>query len=656
MFRVYIDEVIQSLDDIVNINDSFETSIIREDGIANTEQILRDKSEMDLFFCGSTYSYICNKFKSNTCDDITYRIVDDRCGLEQKGVIKLSSIELYPDKKYGKTKIKDNSFSAYIRDFFDVELYLYLSQTKNCLPIATIEKLVTMYTNPANQIDTSQINAFDFLDAIQYLVSFFTDNTIEVESDYLTTNKFSFTTGFNMHNYGTKIDSIYPKVSLSQIFTELRKKVHVYMSIEYRFDGTPYLRIEDEAYFYENTQLFEIDSVPNGTVQNKDVSRLFADIKVGSDKTETDGTIYYPQDSFTAWNEENFPFCGTCNAEKDNVLDLVSSFIIDSNLIYEALNFGLADYTNDDSIFMFEYYDNSGVDTAVTTLDALSSTYVYNININNENVINNWIDYIGKCIILSRNNKYGFLLRDFFVEIGITGPSLPGISANENRINYSDIIYDNENSIDTQSPFGDICKVFTAQQNGTYNFKLIVNNIHQVGIDCGGGFILGGGVACFDVTYKAIIYIYSDNTFATLLYTFEDVGLASNAVTDFISLSIETGVISLGVGNVVITSLYGEMPVPNSNTGCTTFFDSDFASFYLLSDGFSCSSLEYNNQNAKENVLKFDYPLCYEDYAKARLNKKGYITIENTNWWIKELTYKHRRNSSFILVGNDALC
>ena len=57
MYRVYFDGIEQNERDIISIKyDYAEFSIIREDGFNSTEQIIREKTEMELKFCGASYS------------------------------------------------------------------------------------------------------------------------------------------------------------------------------------------------------------------------------------------------------------------------------------------------------------------------------------------------------------------------------------------------------------------------------------------------------------------------------------------------------------------------------------------------------------------------------------------------------------------------
>lgn len=667
MFKLYLDDILQDGEDVLNINSAFETSIIREDGFLSSEQILREKTDMELSLCGSSYKYIMDKISSNTCEDTTLLIEDNECGMQKDWIIKANSVESTPHNKTLKTAVKDNSFSAYIRDFIDNEVYLFSTNTKNCEPLSTVDKDFTMFTDANNQTTTSIITAFDALDVIRYIVSFFTDNKIDVVSQYLTDNRYAITTGYNMHNHGISIDDIYPKVSLSNIFDELRKKLRIYMSVEKDLTGNYYLLIEDEDYFFKNDVLLTIDKVPNGTLQKKDLQRSFARIDIGSNDTELqpEHAPDYPQETVIAWEKETFNFCGTCSAEKQNVLDLVSDYIIDSNMIYEALNAGVDDFNNDSKIFMFNYRTIGGVPISITTL--FDGKYAYNLSINNENTLDRWIDYAGKCVILNRTPKYGFLAKTVDYRNSLANqctkitildiPGATGTNAFTNKMNYSVEQYDSQDAVLlNQTIGGDLLTLFTVQENGSYNFKANVTNLRQKGYFDGSTYHQNDGVFYENnVTYTLRIKTYTDNTLTTLIDTFEVSALAVNAVNDAKTLNVETGMINLAVGNAVIAELYGEMPVTNNMAGLVIYFYGDSQYFKLIDDGFGCENVDYNDQNARPYVIEFDYPLCYSDYVSLTNNKAGIISVAGNNYWIKEVIYRHKKQSTLKLIGNNLL-
>ena len=76
MYSVYFDNILQRPEDILNINDSFETSIVRQDGFDSQAQIIREKSNAVLEFTGNAYTYVCDTLKENVCHVFNVRIED----------------------------------------------------------------------------------------------------------------------------------------------------------------------------------------------------------------------------------------------------------------------------------------------------------------------------------------------------------------------------------------------------------------------------------------------------------------------------------------------------------------------------------------------------------------------------------------------------
>ena len=657
MYRVYFDGIEQNEKDIININDVAEFSIIREDGFNSTEQIIREKTEMELQFCGASYSYICEKINTDRCAEVEFRIEDDESGLSYDGTIPVTLVELDLGRRIGKTKIKDTSFSAFIRDYMDVDLKTFNTKTQNCDRLDTVEQPFIFKKTYDNDTDTTQVTAFDVLDLFKYMVNYFTDNTIDVVSTFLTNNKYAITTGYNMHNHGTEQSQLYPELSISALFLELRKKLRLYMAIEYDVANRPYLRIEQEGYFFSNTvPLFSVDSVQLGTIQTYDRTRDFNEIKIGStDSTVQDGSpVYYPKDPYNSWVENKFLGCGTCTGEKSSALDLVSGFIIDSNVIYEALNWDNTDYSQDEKIFLFNYEVIADENIPIRTLQ--SGEYYFNETLRNDNVLQNWIDYYGKCISIQRNAKYGFLCIDGTSEIIIASTSGTGFQSVTNKNKWASYAYDNENSLSDISISGDLTTVFTCQENGEYNFEAKQNGLKQRGIDNGVTYFPNGGLSMVNVFYRLKVKVYTDNTFTTLITEFEDSETAAAGYVNQVDLTVTTGNVSLNVGNCVISELYIEFPIPNENTGFNVHFNSNTMSFKMLDDSLGCITQEYNDQNSKPFIVSLDYPLCYNDYLLAKENKQGYVMLADKRFWIKELNYKHNRLSNLKLMGNYPVC
>ena len=78
-----------------------------------------------------------------------------------------------------------------------------------------------------------EIISFDILDVIKYIVSYISDNSINVVSDYLSLNGFVITTGYNLYGIADGVmANIYPNVSLKKVFDNLYKFLNLYFSID----------------------------------------------------------------------------------------------------------------------------------------------------------------------------------------------------------------------------------------------------------------------------------------------------------------------------------------------------------------------------------------------------------------------------------------
>jgi len=664
-YRIYFDNLLQDNDDLSNIIDSFNLTILRDNSVTADANILRELTRTTLNVRGCAYDYLCSKYKNNQCDDLLMdiKIIIQNELIEFSGMVRLELIEWNPLMKEAKiTNIKDNSFSGVIRDYIDNEIVPFFTNTKNCLILANPLAPFKMLKNPNNQTGFINISAFDVLDLFKYLISYFTDNKIEVVSDYLTANKYAITTGFNMHNFGINVNQTYPKVSFSKLFIEMRKKVRLYMSIEKDINNNPFLRIEDEDYFYSNDILFEINNTGNDYTIKKDNKRNFSFIKAGSNVTELaeNETPSYPQTKLIAWNKEDFGFCGSCSADKDNILDLTSDFIIDSNIIYQSLNEGNAEGANDGGIFLFNYEIIDNVRTPIRTL--INSKYVYNISLNNETVLNRWIDYAGKCLIVERTSKYGFLIiadGGFTANFLLSSGTFVGTDSRLNKVLFATKIYDNKNTIQLNiAPTGDALSLFTCQENGLYNFRAKLNNWRQRFADSGSGLVPTDdpSFGCFDVTHTFKIITYTDNTLTTIIDEFTETFTANNAITDIKSFNIETGLIALLVGNTVLCEITSSMLMPNNLQGSTVYFEGDYQSFELIRDGFLCINLDFNEQNTKPFINDFEYPLSVCDYNKIKANKRGAILLNGKLAWISSVEYFINKNSKMLLLTNELNC
>ena len=655
MYNVYFDNILQRPEDIININDSFETSIVRQDGLDSQAQIIREKSEANITFCGQSYIYVCNILKENECHVFKVKIEDVKCSYIYNGTMSVIGMERDLTKCICKSDLKDDSFSAYIDGYLATKVSLFNIKSKNCETLEPVSSQFKMPYDVTNVTLLKTITGFDVLNVFKFIINYYTDNTITVVSDYLATNKYAITTGFSMHNHGFQIFEKYPEISFNELFTDLRKKLSLYMAIEYDSFSNPYLRIEQESYFFADVELFSISTMPTGAIQTYDNDRNFNVINIGSEDFEVqeDTPVTYPQLRYTAWNKESYGKCGSCLGEKDSNLDLVSRYIIDSNVIIEALIFDeTLDYDNDNSIFLFNYEVVDSENIGKVTLNTSLANYYYNDSLRNENVLSNFLQYFRECLEIQRQSSYGFLA----TKDGQTMNTADAIGYVQNYIQWqlSEYFIDNQNSLSNVThDFGagaDPLTIFTCALANDYNFKSQALNLYQRYTTP-----IGANIATNNVTYTLYIRVYSDNTFTTLLNSYSDTALAVNSKTDKVDLTVETGLITLAVGNVVCCELIVSYPLPGNNPGDVVVFEPDLMSFELIDDSDSCITVN-TSQDTLPYVTTFDYKLCFADYNLANLNKKGYINIAGLKYWIKELKYIHQKSSNFVLMSNDLVC
>jgi len=664
-YNVYLDGI--KINDSVKDLDKLALSIIRESGFNNTEQIFRDDITTQLQFTGDGFKYISEQRKLNYCKEISC-IIDAVCENNVytifDGIIKQTKVELAISKCICKVNnIKDNSFSGLIRDFIAIETPLFYTKTKECLPLSIPVITINTPTTP-NTYSITDVKTFDVLDVFKYLVAFYTDNRIEVKSDYLTNNKFAITLGYNLHNYNGQLGQQYPVVSIDMLFNELRKKLTIYKAIEYEPTGRPYLRIEDENYFFTDDELLIINERQIESIEKINEAKLFNDLKVGSNlvKLKDTTTPIVQQYRLTAWNEEVYVNCAGCSGEKGSTLDLISDFVIDANLIHEAMNEAEgSDYEHDDKVFLLNYYYN-GFNYKLVG-NNLSN---YNETLNNENVLNRWIGISNSCIALYRFNKYGFnAINDAVfafpyptVDVSIhDGYAIAGGTVTtylacriESFDNYNthSLVVDISN-IAGAPGFVDngYMSLFTCQEDGIYKFRSASKIQEFLGATDPNALYF------IDIEYSIRFVVFADNTLSSIINTtpYTIVTNSDIATNKISSYDISSPSISLVVGNVVAVEItISDGTLPPSGLPFNYYHIFKESVFELLEDNTSCESISDNTDDFKPFETEFYYKLCLDDYLRMRLNKKGAIMYLGEKTWIKEIEYNPNKLSKLTLL------
>ena len=652
MYKIYLDNV--EMFDLPKGLENFAVQIVREDGFNSSEQILREKTETDFLFYGDCYIYLSELFKNGACSIVDVRIEDvcDNVTYELFiGKLHISDIECDVKRKMIKSNIRDNSFTGMIKDFTKTDVPLFYTKTKNCFNLESIDKLVV--------IGLERRLSFDVLDVLNYQIKYFTDNKSYVVSDYLTANKYIITTGYNIHNSNGSLGNKYPNLSFNKLFLELRKKFRLYIIVEYAL-GVPYLRIEPESYSFSSTNILDISDIQDSTTEEIDKTRLYNSIKVGSNDTELDtGDDFYNINTpLLNWDKTTYTACGECsvsNYSEQNELDLVSDFIIDSDIIYELTNLGEGvSSNNNDKIVLINYEFSSGFDRiARNTCNGVANTL--NCSLTNYNVIQNWLSYSPQCLAISRYSSDYFKIEIKNATIEIKFPAL----FQNDVIEFNNIVSDNNNTITlstTQSiylnlnpPIGastitGTFSYYECSKNGTYNLLAELVNIHQDG---------SVQPVPISVDYTLYMFIYTDDTFTTISSQYDIVVNSANSITDLKTLTIETGLIPLTIGQcaVIDYTVEGVGAIPTADYP----FVSESINFYQKEDLSKCEEFENEDQDSKYRLIKFSKELCQSDFQYIKNNKRGNITVNGKVFYIKNLTYRKNKLTDFELIGNSSL-
>lgn len=605
---------------IEDISGDVSATIIREDGFANSEQILREKTDSQLtaYLCG--YDFLAQKRKEDYCRDLPLRIELNNKELF-RGTIRQNDLKVQITKGIIKVdNIKDESFSNMIAQFKDVEVPLNSTMTRSGEPINAIPIL-----RPLMLIVLRSYLVLNVLDVIRYLVDFITDNEVEVISRYLSNANIFISTGYAMRHAKGTAEQMFPTLSLSQVLEEVRKATSLY-GVMTEVAGKPTLILEKEEDTFGSDVLINIDTLPLGLDESFDDNQIFNSIQLGGNRK-----IEQSSERLENFNNIEVFSCG-CNGFKDNVLNLRFNFIVDNDTIIRQLD--SANYNDDevwnDDIFMFE-------------LDWLG---IYNNNqrFKNINILNEWLGSGINCFTKDMLAKYGFLAinRDDFssYQLGFLYFKNPIESILDRQNSLHNWIYAIDGMPMIMTPTQDGTTYFKCQEAGNYTFnsKVSVKGLSAGTYDASTNTILLKLMKASSIS-NAVAGIVLETLTENLIDGYEIV------VGEDFQLEIQ-GSFNLAVNDVVI-AMY---EITRDPTCYITYQE-----FSLVRDSLTVLTSE-NSDYYKPFLAKFKYDLCFEDYEKMRKNKTGIIRINGVDTWIKEVKFNPFGASDFTVKYKNTLC
>ena len=606
---------------IEDISGEVSATIIREDGFANSEQILREKTDSQLtaYLCG--YDFLAQKRKEDYCRDLPLRIELNNKELF-RGTIRQNDLKVQVTKGIIKVdNIKDESFSNMIAQFKDVEVPLNSTMTRSGKPIKGLMNITpTIIALPAYL-------TFNVFDVIRYLVEFITDNEVGVVSPYLSTANMFISTGYAMRHANGLAEQMFPTVSLGTLLEEVRKATSIYGVMEMQGDK-PILRLEKEVDTFGSEVLINIDTLPLGLDESFDDNQIYNSIQLGGNRK-----IEQSSEMLENFNNIEVFSCG-CNGFKDNVLNLRFNFVVDNDTI--VMQSDSANYNDDevwnDEIFMFE-------------LTKIGNIYTYftNNRFKNINILKEWLGSGINCFTKDMLAKYGFLAinrYDFSSwEDGFLYFKNPIESILDRQNSLHNWIYAVD-GMPIMTPTQDGTTYFKCQEAGNYTFnsKVSVKGLSAGTYDASTNTILLKLMKASSIS-NAVAGIVLETLTENLIDGYEIV------VGEDFQLEIQ-GSFNLGVNDVVI-AMYS---ITRDPTCYITYQE-----FSLVRDSLTVLTSE-DSDHYKPFLAKFKYDLCFEDYEKMRKNKTGIIRINGVDTWIKEVKFNPFGASDFTVKYKDTLC
>ncbi len=586
-------------------------------------------------------------------------LIDEDCNEDGNWVQIVDGLIIYTlVKEYLSTcilecKLKDNSYSAKIDNNKNVEAYVTVGRSKSDETIIVADSDIVQFFDVVTGNYTGTVKIWPVYGCFKFILHYMTDGEIDFVSDYFFGNLVSgdgrfmcITTGEQIRLGSGGAPTIVPFISFQKLFEEVNKKVPIGFTIETNVvSGRKQMRIEPQSYFFQTGTSTTLNDV-KGIIKSVNTAELYSRLKIGSSDTLpfVAGQTDFPNDvAFVGTKEESYTMTGKCNI--DNTLDLVSEWIIDTNIIQSVFSNGDSGY--DENIF-FVMVDYIVADQAIQyDVFASAPPIFYNGFLRNSEVAARWFGGIPNSIALYLGPPTA---SDF--QASITGF---GMASNNIAVSpaFEPIIFNNDftpPNFDSGGNYSTITFEYNAPTSGYFTFFsrligtfMIENFDNQLGATVTlNGFINrydAAGYAGGNLLSSNQIFSYSQFVQRLIYFPYNLEGSA------FINVNANDKiVVSLQVLPLV-TSLY--------NVDATV----DVGSIFGCTDSITSGGVfqTYNPEDFKAYQYNFDYPLTFADFQTIVANPLKLLAFnDGTNdfsGWIENMKYKHKEGTaSFVLT------
>jgi hypothetical protein len=267
------------------------------------------------------------------------------------GLIQLAACTRIIETKEYECSIVDNGYYGKIHSNKNLKAYVAVDKSKNGETIEFAPAEGVTLTRPKNNATTATRYIFDILDVLQMLVAYMTDGAMTATSDWYSNiddkEGLGIITGHGLRVGG--INATSPNISFAELITEINKKYPIGLLI----DGNN-VKMENIEYFQGNTTAITVSNIKD-LKQFFDPERLYSSVNIGS-TTAADYDISInstPVIRMLSCSEEDYAIQGQCNIDKE--LNLVSDWVIDTNIIEEIVFENTSNTSYDRDVFFLQY-------------------------------------------------------------------------------------------------------------------------------------------------------------------------------------------------------------------------------------------------------------------------------------------------------------
>ena len=352
MLRLKFDNEYIPQDDIKGL-DEFTTTLIFED----EQSVFRLKTESKFELIGSTFSDLYNKVKNANCNRFDFVIEDSCDGIYYPifiGYVYASDIVFKINKCTAVLElIKDDSYSGILNALQDNSINTFAKFSPDCFEVSINQFLVDYFDINGSYIYTNR-KSYKWSDLLGFLVSYYSNGTIDFQTNV--TEEIYITNGYNLRAQTGRIDLEYFAVNFFDIYNNLRKLLNLALVIEYDAFGKPIIKVVYKDYLYSGGLIKSLtdDEVSFDFDISLDKSRQYNSVQLGSDDYELNDSAndnWNDENPMQTWQKRELTTCSDCLSERGNVLNLISTFVIDSDVILEVLG---GDDSRDENIFLIE--------------------------------------------------------------------------------------------------------------------------------------------------------------------------------------------------------------------------------------------------------------------------------------------------------------